>query len=166
MSQCAVGQPAARARGPLRRANDVLASSCEISGEASRRRFEGAEFGREAPRATVLGRAEGRAGMRCPACQHEGAPGANFCAACGTRLVYMCRACGTELPESARFCLQCGQSVSDATSAASPRFTIPKSYTPRHTAERILASKNAAEGERKLLTVLFADLEGLHGVPC
>ncbi|SDR64314.1 adenylate/guanylate cyclase [Rhizobiales bacterium GAS113] len=98
--------------------------------------------------------------MRCPACQHESAPGANFCAACGTRLVLTCRACGTELPESARFCLQCGLSVSDLPSAAPPRFTIPESYTPRHLAEPILASKNALEGERKHLTVLFADLKG------
>jgi class 3 adenylate cyclase/tetratricopeptide (TPR) repeat protein len=98
--------------------------------------------------------------MRCPVCQHEGAPDAKFCSACGTRLVRACRACGTELPESARFCLQCGQAVSDASFAASPRFATPGSYTPQHLAEWILTSKDALEGERKHLTVLFADLKG------
>jgi class 3 adenylate cyclase len=40
------------------------------------------------------------------------------------------------------------------------RFTSPESYTPRHLAERILNSKAALEGERKQVTVLFADLKG------
>src|SRR5206468_10509770 len=41
-----------------------------------------------------------------------------------------------------------------------PRFTSPESYTPKHLAERILTSKAALEGERKQVTVLFADLKG------
>src|SRR5262249_52286306 len=41
-----------------------------------------------------------------------------------------------------------------------PRFTSAESYTPRHLAERILNSKAALEGERKQVTVLFADLKG------
>ena len=36
----------------------------------------------------------------------------------------------------------------------------PQSYTPKHLAERILTSKAALEGERKQVTVLFADLKG------
>jgi class 3 adenylate cyclase len=40
------------------------------------------------------------------------------------------------------------------------RFAAPKSYTPKHLAERILTSKAALEGERKQVTVLFADLKG------
>src|SRR5262245_47338375 len=36
----------------------------------------------------------------------------------------------------------------------------PLSYTPRHLAEKILTSKSALEGERKQVTVLFADLKG------
>src|SRR5437660_2359215 len=41
-----------------------------------------------------------------------------------------------------------------------PRFTSPESYTPKHLAEQILTSKSALEGERKQVTVLFADLKG------
>jgi len=41
-----------------------------------------------------------------------------------------------------------------------PRFASPGSYTPKHLAEKILTSKSALEGERKQVTVLFADLKG------
>mgnify|MGYP003349828717 CR=1 FL=1 len=41
-----------------------------------------------------------------------------------------------------------------------PRFTSPGSYTPKHLAEKILTSRSALEGERKQVTVLFADLKG------
>ena len=40
------------------------------------------------------------------------------------------------------------------------RFSSPESYTPKNLAERILTSKSALEGERKQVTVLFADLKG------
>ncbi|MFQ5830561.1 MAG: adenylate/guanylate cyclase domain-containing protein, partial [Candidatus Methylomirabilia bacterium] len=43
---------------------------------------------------------------------------------------------------------------------AAPKFGSPESYTPKHLAEKILTSKSALEGERKQVTVLFADLKG------
>ena len=43
---------------------------------------------------------------------------------------------------------------------AAPRFASPETYTPKHLAEKILTSKAALEGERKQVTVLFADLKG------
>jgi class 3 adenylate cyclase len=36
----------------------------------------------------------------------------------------------------------------------------PRSYTPKHLAEKILQSRSALEGERKQVTVLFADVKG------
>jgi len=36
----------------------------------------------------------------------------------------------------------------------------PEAYTPSHLAERILTARSALEGERKQVTVLFADLKG------
>jgi class 3 adenylate cyclase len=44
--------------------------------------------------------------------------------------------------------------------AAQPRSASPDTYTPKHLGERILTSKAALEGERKQVTVLFADLKG------
>jgi class 3 adenylate cyclase/tetratricopeptide (TPR) repeat protein len=43
---------------------------------------------------------------------------------------------------------------------AAGRFDSPETYTPKHLAEKILVSKTALEGERKQVTVLFADMKG------
>src|SRR5262249_43967411 len=59
-----------------------------------------------------------------------------------------------------RFCNGCGASLETPPTLARPRFASPQSYTPKHLAERILTSKSALEGERKQVTVLFADLKG------
>jgi class 3 adenylate cyclase len=71
--------------------------------------------------------------------------------------VVPCSKCGTELPPSAKFCLECGQRVAPSAGATS---ASPDAFTPKHLAERILATKAALEGERKQVTVLFADLKG------
>ena len=59
---------------------------------------------------------------------------------------------------TAKFCPECAHPV--AITARPARFGSPDSYTPKHLAERILLSKDALEGERKQVTVLFADLKG------
>jgi hypothetical protein len=64
-----------------------------------------------------------------------------------------------ELPAGAKFCLECGEPVASHATAG-PRFTSPEAYTPKHLAEKILTSKSGLEGERKQVTVLFADLKG------
>ena len=97
--------------------------------------------------------------MKCSRCQQENPAHARFCLGCGARLALACSTCGTELPGGARFCLQCGQAVAAGGAAASPSLA-PEAYTPKHLAEKILTSKAALEGERKQVTVLFADLKG------
>ena len=57
-----------------------------------------------------------------------------------------------------KFCHQCGGRLTGQHST--PKFPSPESYTPKHLAEKILASKSALEGERKHVTVLFADIKG------
>ncbi|MBI2750163.1 MAG: AAA family ATPase [Burkholderiales bacterium] len=96
--------------------------------------------------------------MQCSRCQHENPPQAKFCPECGARLALACFKCRAELPAAAKFCLECGHPVA-AQSANQPRFGSPEGYTPKHLAEKILTSKGALEGERKLVTVLFADLK-------
>jgi class 3 adenylate cyclase len=66
--------------------------------------------------------------------------------------------CATDLPARAKFCLECGQPV--GTPTVSGRFASPDAYTPKHLAEKILTSKAVVEGERKQVTILFADLKG------
>jgi len=93
--------------------------------------------------------------MQCPRCQHDNPTHAKFCLECGARLPLTCTKCRAELPGSAKFCLECGEQVAGQIQARSP-----ESYTPKHLAEKILTSKAALEGERKQVTVLFADLKG------
>jgi class 3 adenylate cyclase len=95
--------------------------------------------------------------MRCPACRHEAAADANFCPACGTRLVRTCVGCGTELPQSARFCIRCGQSISSDSAAT---VKVPETEPPGYPAGGTSASQGPFEDERRVLTVLFADLKG------
>jgi class 3 adenylate cyclase len=68
--------------------------------------------------------------------------------------------CGAQLSATAKFCSECAQPTGQAAPPAPPRFGAPETYTPKHLAERIINSKTALEGERKQVTVLFADLKG------
>jgi class 3 adenylate cyclase/tetratricopeptide (TPR) repeat protein len=96
--------------------------------------------------------------MKCPRCQQESPPQARFCLECAAPLAPGCANCGTQLPAGAKFCFECATPVSAPGSP--PRFASPETYTPKHLAERIINSKAALEGERKQVTVLFADLKG------
>ena len=69
--------------------------------------------------------------LRCSSCGFENAPGVKFCGECGRRLALV--------------------------SSGQPD---PRAYTPRHLAEKILRARHALEGERKQVTVLFADVKG------
>jgi class 3 adenylate cyclase len=55
-----------------------------------------------------------------------------------------------------RFCLECGRALAES---AAPERDL-RDYTPKHLADKILQSKSALEGERKQVTVLFADVKG------
>src|SRR5262249_29995491 len=95
--------------------------------------------------------------MTCPRCHVDNPAGTKFCGQCGVPLASGCPSCGATNPPCNKFCGQCGTPFAIA---AEPRFASPESYTPKHLAEKILTSKAALEGERKQVTVLFADLKG------
>jgi class 3 adenylate cyclase/tetratricopeptide (TPR) repeat protein len=69
-----------------------------------------------------------------------------------------CDSCRSDNPPEARFCMQCGGALEEA-APPSPAEREPRDYTPRHLAEKILTSRGALEGERKQVTVLFADVK-------
>ena len=96
--------------------------------------------------------------MTCSRCQQPNPPQARFCSDCGARLVAVCSTCRLELPDGARFCSRCGQPATLADEPVPAR--TPVAYTPKHLAERILTSRAVLEGERKQVTVLFADVKG------
>jgi class 3 adenylate cyclase/predicted ATPase len=125
--------------------------------------------------------------MQCPQCQHENSEAAKFCEDCGTKLIRTCPSCGHEVNPRAKFCPECGTPLAGQASVqplasgvqkaadsrprtADPRLQTldlrPISYTPPHLAQQIRAvqaameSRGSANGERKTITALFADLKG------
>lgn len=99
--------------------------------------------------------------MTCPRCRHDNEAGAKFCEECAAPLERTCGNCSRELSSTAKFCPECAHPTGVVLQAlTAPRFASPGNYTPKHLAEKILTSKSALEGERKQVTVLFADLKG------
>ena len=96
--------------------------------------------------------------MTCPRCQADNPASLKFCGECGARLATVCPSCGARNAPTQKFCGECGARLIQGPDAASA--PAPDTYTPKHLAERILTSKAALEGERKQVTVLFADLKG------
>ena len=86
--------------------------------------------------------------MRCPKCQAENREGRRFCADCGAPLALACPDCGFSNEPDERFCGGCGASL--AASAGAPAVAeIPSEPQPV-----------APLGERRQVTILFADLTG------
>jgi class 3 adenylate cyclase/tetratricopeptide (TPR) repeat protein len=76
-------------------------------------------------------------------------------------LGHTCPKCGNMILPGAKFCSQCAHPVGlEGEYRAANRFLSPDNYTPKHLADRILTSKGDLEGERKQVTVLFADIVG------
>jgi hypothetical protein len=94
--------------------------------------------------------------VRCPQSGTEGLRGKEFCAECRSPLSSRCPKCGSENPPAAKFCVDCGAALtpSSPAQAAAPkapdatiRVTSPGSSAP-------------ADGKRKNVTALFADIKG------
>ena len=96
--------------------------------------------------------------MQCTSCQHENPESAKFCQECGSALKLQCQTCTTDLPAGAKFCIECGAPTTSGEVPVVKR--TPGDYTPKHLADKILQSKFVLEGERKQVTVLFADVKG------
>ena len=109
--------------------------------------------------------------MRCLSCQFENPPAMKFCGQCGTQLAQLCPRCGAENQPTFKFCGQCGTALTapsppgadtagDSAQLSRPPEAKRQGYTPPHLAEKILRSRSALEGERRQVTVLFADMAG------
>ncbi len=97
--------------------------------------------------------------MHCPACQHQNADDSRFCGECGGRIAreVACSGCGRSNPADQKFCNGCGGRVgAPADVPAADRRPAP----PEHLAAKIRRSQAALEGERKQVTILFADVQG------
>ena len=101
--------------------------------------------------------------MNCPRCKNQNPDTAAFCDECGTPLESACSSCGEPNRRGAKFCKKCGQSLSrpavvKTQSAATQHFSRQPPI-PKHLAGKILAARHTLEGERKQVTILFADIK-------
>ncbi|MEJ2727226.1 MAG: adenylate/guanylate cyclase domain-containing protein [Deltaproteobacteria bacterium] len=96
--------------------------------------------------------------IKCPKCQFENREGARFCKECGAKLELACPKCNASITPDSKFCDECGYDLSKPSIAPPVRYSEPQSYTPRFLADKILTTRSSIEGERKLVTVLFADV--------
>ena len=96
--------------------------------------------------------------MRCPECQFENREGAKFCKKCGAKLELACPKCNSDLTPDSFFCDECGYDLRKPVKISPIDYSQPQFYTPRFLAEKILTTRSSIEGERKLVTVLFADV--------
>jgi hypothetical protein len=99
--------------------------------------------------------------MQCPGCGFQNPDGMRFCGKCGASIGVTCARCRFENPPGFEFCGKCGAPLASTQRVDSPlRGLDPHSYTPKHLVAKILTSRSALEGERKQVTVLFADVKG------
>jgi class 3 adenylate cyclase len=97
--------------------------------------------------------------MNCPKGHTENLADSAFCEECSAPLEATCPTCGTSNRRTAKFCRKCRAALVDSQQSR-VESRNPASYTPKHLADKILQSKSALEGERKQVTVLFADVKG------
>ena len=98
--------------------------------------------------------------MQCPKCQFENSAEAIFCRGCGASLKIdiSCPNCEASNPPDSKFCEKCGQDLKPPKAGSPLKYSEPQSYTPKFLADKILTTRSYIEGERKLVTVLFADV--------
>jgi len=96
--------------------------------------------------------------MKCPKCQFDNPDGSVFCGKCGAKIEKVCLKCNFSNPVDFKYCGKCGSALEELRAALPIDFSKPKSYTPKFLADKILTTRSSIEGERKFVTVLFADV--------
>lgn len=91
--------------------------------------------------------------MKCHGCGSSNSDDARFCSNCGGRLATTCPVCATENSGDSSFCGRCGSRLDVDASARHLQAT-------REALEPVLRSRSMLQGERKEITVLFADISG------
>jgi class 3 adenylate cyclase len=100
---------------------------------------------------------EGGDEVLCPSCKQENRAGRKFCVHCGAGLGLVCPTCGARTEPEERFCGECGKPLAEEANTVPP--PDARAYTPTHLDDKTLTTRSALEGERKQITVLFADVK-------
>jgi predicted ATPase/class 3 adenylate cyclase len=96
--------------------------------------------------------------MKCRYCKADNPDKRKYCRECGARLLLLCSECDYENVPGDKFCGGCGRHLRITEKGLSTDYSQPQTYTPEPLAEKILTARDSIEGERKLVTVLFADV--------
>jgi class 3 adenylate cyclase len=102
--------------------------------------------------------------MKCQKCGSDNREGIRFCEECGAKLELECSDCKAKIPLGKKFCGECGQDLTKPVKAPVINYSEPQSYTPKFLADKILTTRSSIEGERKLVTVLFADVANFTSI--
>ena len=116
----------------------------------------GSEASRPAPGPAVTG--------SCPACGATHDASARFCPSCGAALPVVCRRCGAALAQADLFCSQCGERVATALPVAAPTLQVAPPPQPASAPAARESALAVGGEERKLVTILFADVAGSTGL--
>jgi class 3 adenylate cyclase/tetratricopeptide (TPR) repeat protein len=98
--------------------------------------------------------------LTCTNCGAETRPGQKFCLTCGTRLAEVCPNCGLPVEAGARFCGECGTSLQASGNGPAALAGAPVAEARPHAHVEEVAEAPAPVAERRLVSVLFADLVG------
>jgi class 3 adenylate cyclase/tetratricopeptide (TPR) repeat protein len=99
--------------------------------------------------------------MRCAKCRADNREGRKFCAQCGVAMAAKCARCGASNEPGEKFCGECGAVITaSATAAPAPPPDTTSVAPPLRVVAERLESSTVADGERKTITVLFADIKG------
>jgi class 3 adenylate cyclase len=96
--------------------------------------------------------------MKCPKCHFENLEEMQFCVKCGNKLEINCPGCGFGNSPTFQYCGKCGHDLRKPAETTPIDYSEPQSYTPKFLADKILTTRSSIEGERKFITVLFADV--------
>ena len=108
--------------------------------------------------------------MKCPNCGGEYSEGANFCIECGSKLEFTCDQCNHLNIPGSKFCEKCGFKLIEPSGQISRELSYDEKliniqkYLPEGLREKILSQKDRIDGERKQVTVVFADMAGFTGL--
>ena len=96
--------------------------------------------------------------MRCPKCRSKNREEAKFCYECGHKFDLPCPKCHASNRIGSKFCDECGYEIRQPDHVTARTNFQKRSYTPKFLADKILTTRSSIEGERKLVTVMFADV--------
>nr|MBC8459900.1 AAA family ATPase [Deltaproteobacteria bacterium] len=103
--------------------------------------------------------------MICPKCRTENPDDRKFCYECGSNLLKICPECGRENLPRDKFCGECGQNLTQPSESPPKELSFDdkvanlQRFLPGGLTEKVLSQRGKIEGERKQVTVMFADME-------